>query len=620
MAVKKRQPHLCDTMSVKKQRQARGVAVPCTLFVTILMLVLIFLPAPKVQAAGNWTHSAVEKATADIRVNQDGTVDITETIVYRFDKPKTSLSFDLIFPFQGEPRLTSFEVAQTTTEMSEKFITIPQRDELRPQPIFFTTTRKNDRIRINLQMTAFTGDFVFRIGYQWNRGVVHKEGQALMSGPLLVVRPETPVDTMRWTITMPAGCRLDLSRIVPVTMHSMTINKVSETCISLVDNRPFFKNDGVGIVISVPADCFPLILPASDSDTFETILANASSRSKYLTRLETLRRSISRIVVPLTIVGILLIYTFFYMIQILRRKRLSRDFAYWPTTASPAIVARLARIRPIDSRLLLAAIASLVNRKEIEAVDEVLIWKHPERNDFSDFTTWETLLLQWLFAYDPEYGHVLAPERLRVAARQSDFRELAHRFREHIDNEFAESGLIDPRLTRFFRAGFFLFAFLFLIMSTVFFVLTHAVFALLLMIPALLFTISGITFRFLTKEGVLRYHESREFSKQLTSPLKLISSCSGRLTDIETLISALPAAIAINKRKNYFQGIRSLSRRSFLHASYALLHVYRKVPFPAAPGIPPGDIDAEIARVTRDLDEMERILTAWKEFFDSCFI
>ena len=105
-------------MSVKKQRQARGVAVPCTLFVTILMLVLIFLPAPKVQAAGNWTHSSVEKATADIRVNQDGTVDITETIVYRFDKPKTSLSFDLIFPFQGEPRLTSFEVAQTTDRKS----------------------------------------------------------------------------------------------------------------------------------------------------------------------------------------------------------------------------------------------------------------------------------------------------------------------------------------------------------------------------------------------------------------------------------------------------------------------------------------------------------------------
>ncbi|HZK29236.1 MAG TPA: DUF2207 domain-containing protein, partial [Clostridia bacterium] len=157
MAVKKRQPHLHDGMDVKGTRHCRGFATSWSWFLTLLALFLLFLPAPKVGAAGSLTSNTVEKATVDMRINPNGTVDITETIVYSFSKPKTSLTFDLIFPLEGEPRITCFEVAQMIVGQEEKFIAIPERDELRPQPIFYKTTEKNDRIRINLQMTAFTG-------------------------------------------------------------------------------------------------------------------------------------------------------------------------------------------------------------------------------------------------------------------------------------------------------------------------------------------------------------------------------------------------------------------------------------------------------------------------------
>jgi len=580
---------------------------------------LPLLPAPKVYAAEGRTGTLVEKAEADIRINLDGTVDVVETITYHFSGKKTTIPFDLIFPLEGEPHLEMIELAKAEGKDKGKYIQIPPGDKLKTLPLSYTTSRKKDRIRVNVATTGLSGGCTFRITYQWNRGIVMKEGKALVSGSLLAVRPDTRVETMKWTIQFPEGVRMDLTRVEPISIRAMTMSKGGGQSISYIDNQAFYKIDGIGLLISMPGSSFPLILTASDDTPLSSLFERADWQSSYLSRFGMLRLSITSVVVPLVMAG-LLIYAALYLLQIMKMKRLQKDFALWPLAETPAMVAKLARIRPTDSLLLLGTLLHLVNRKEVVWRDEIFEWRNPGRNDFSAFSAGEILLLQWLFSADELYDHVLAPERLRTAARNPDFRELAQRFRTQVDREFNHKGLNNMKLTAFFKLIFMAFAVLFFIMMVLFLLTTHASTALLLLIPAGFFTFGGMTFRFLTEAGVDRLLRTHRFMRILAAPQAIIQSCQGQLNEAETMISALPAAVALKKGKAFFQGIRALPRPLFMRASYALLHVYRRQPVPDGNDLDADWMDAEYERLSRGIEEMERVLSAWKEFFDSCFI
>lgn len=602
----------------------RQRSVGRSIFLFSLMAVLIFMALPPlpVEAAGEKQGSSVTKAVIDVKVNTDGTVDITETLAHYFHKPRTRISFDLIFPLEGEPQLFSLEFAQkTAADGEEKYLDIPQEDELKEQPFSYTTTRKNDRIRVDIRMTALSGDYVFRLGYQWNRGVVEKDGHALISGPLLAVRAETLVDTMRWTLSLPEGCQAGhLTDILPLSVQPMTAIPQSASGFSYVDNQSFYKIDGIGLLVSTSINCFPLILPSSETASLQTLFSRAETQIRNLVRMGQFRQSADYFITPLVGAG-LFIYLLLYLLQIIRIRRPDEDYACWPILETPALVAELALLRPASSRMLLASILQLINRREIEWSDEVFIWKNPGRNDFSAFTPWEIILLDWLFQNDPAYDHVLAPERLRAAARQAEFKLLAHRFSQQVDQAFREGPLVKSSWTRIFRYVFLGFAVLFLAMALGLFFITHAGIAFFLLIPVAFFSFGGLTFRFLTEEGVRRYIDSRHFMRHLGRPEDLIASCQAEMSDVETMISALPAAVALNKTRDYFEGIRGLSQPYFLRAAYGLLHIYRGIRMPDMedPGSVP-DLRAEIRRLNRALDEMERGIAAWKEYIDSAYI
>lgn len=599
-------------MSSRKFKKGAGL-------ILLVFLISLLLPGSMVHAAEGNPSSFVDKAEVDVRIKSDGSVDIQETFAFHFNQKKTNIPFDLAFPLEGEPHLQSIEFAREDETGEEKFIQIAPYDKLRPQPLAYTTKRKSDRIRIDLVTTGLQGNYLVRISYQWNRGAVLKDGRAVVFGPLLALHPDTLVETMKWTLTFPEAVQLDQTRISPVSIHPMTTNRTSESSLTYVDNQAFYKVDGIAVLISMPPSAFPLILAASDSTPLTGLFEQAESKAKTLSRLGKIRQSIIRIVVPLIATG-LLIYLALYLVQLVGLPRIRKDFALWPATGSPAIVGKLTRILPTDSLLLLGTLLRLVNRKEIIWRDEVFEWKNPGRNDFSDFAPWEILLLQWLFTEDEAYDHVLAPERLRTAARDPDFRKLAHRFQKQIDEGFLRRDLNNARLTLIFRAVFIALAATFLIMTIILYWITHAATAFLLLIPAVFFTFGGITFRFLTRKGVRRYRDSQHFARRLTTPQIIIESCSGRLNDAETMISILPAAFTLKRPKAFFQGIRSLPPLQFARAAYALLYVYRRIPIPEQEADGLTVDEAELERLGRDLDEMERILSAWKEFFDSCFI
>ncbi|HHW93982.1 MAG TPA: DUF2207 domain-containing protein [Clostridiaceae bacterium] len=598
----------------------KSVQLTVVLFV-VLILVISITPYSTVYAAEKKPSTYIKNATAHLTINRDGTVSVTEELRFYFNKTRKSLSLSLLFPLRGESVLQSFEIAQVIQGEEEKFIHVPETDDRRPQPFSYKTERRNDRLRIKLTMTAFTGEYVFRLNYHWTRGVVEKDNRAFISGPLCAAPSGMRVETLLWSITFPTDCHVDLTEIVPISYHTMTENNTGSNKVSFVDNRSFTKTDEMGIVISAPKRHFSLILP-SDADTtsLKESLENARALSAHLTRVESIRESITRIVVILTVAG-LFVFLVFQGALLHRKRRTKFDFAVWPVSARPALVASLASANPREPDLLLATLLTLVTRREILWTDEVFIWNNPDRNDFSQFTTYETLLLQWLFVAQPEYDHVLSPGRLRIAARQEDFRQLAQRFKEHVSADFNKSGLVEPRLTRIIKSSAFLLAILFIALTIGFYLYTKSFLTFIMLIVSALYIHLGFTFRFLTSVGARRSHETRRFKRALKSPELLVRSALGHFSDIEMLIGSLPVAVALNKASEYLQGVKELDSPLFERAAYALLHVYRGLRVPAHLETS-GDIRDPYERtlLRRALDETERVLTSWRELFRSCFL
>ncbi len=609
--------------SISRRTPRARRAVRTVILALAVFLAVSFFPAghPAVSAAEKKPSTYVENATAHVSVNKDGTVDITETIRFHFGKPYKSLTFNLLFPLDGESQLQSFEIAQDPDHEKEvKYIEVPLLNNKYPQPFSYTTERLKDKLRLHLSMTSFTDDYIFRLSYQWTRGVVEKDGRALISGPLCVVPNNMRVETLLWMFTFPEDCLIDTAEIVPVAYHMLTENKTSSNSVSFIDNQHFVKTSGTAIAISMPKRCFPFILPASDTTPLARLLSGAQSLSARLSKLESLRESITHIVTILSAVGLIIVLSLQFF-SLTGKRRVRSDFALWPLLSRPAETVSLASLRLNEPDLLLATLLSLVTRREISWTDEVFIWNHPNRNDFSQFTTYETLLLQWLFIAQPEYDNVLSPERLRIAARGDDFRQLAQRFRKHVDTAFANSGLSEPLWTKVIRLACFCFSILFFALSIFFYIYTNSPLTFIMLINTALFALSGLSFRFLTAEGRRHAHEIRRFARALKSPGLLTQSTGDKMTEIETLIGALPAAIALGRTSEYLSGVKKMDSPYFDRAAYALLHVYRGLKMPAAvkTDIDPNDPYERIL-LRRALDEMERILAAWRELFNSCFL
>ncbi len=600
--------------------QKRSIRLSLAVLITVMSLALLLFSQANVYAAEKKRATYIKNAAAHVTIHRDGTVTITEQIRFNFDQSRKSLSLSLPFPLRGESVLQSFEIAQVIPGEEEKYIPVPESEERRPQPFSYKLERLSDRLRVKLTTTAFTGEYVFRLSYEWPRGVVEKDNRAFIRGSLCAAPNGMSVETLLWSITFPDDCSVDLTEIVPIGYHTMTENRTGTNTVSFVDNRPFVKTDEMGIAISAPKRYFSLILPTGDSVPLKESLADARSLAARLSLVESVRDSVSRIIIILTATGLLVYFVFRGSPLLLGRQR-KDDFAVWPVSARPAQVASLASINPREPDVLLATVLSLVARREISWTDEVFIWNNPNRNDFSQFTTYETLLLQWLFVAKPEYDHVLSPGRLRIVARQEDFRQLAQRFKKQVGDNFDESKLVDPRLTKVIRYSYFFLSLLFLVLTIGFFLYTKSPLAFILLPISALFALGGFTFRFLTYAGAQRSHETRSFKRALKSPGLLVRSASGHFTDVEMMIGTLPVAVALNKASDYLESINNLNSPLFERSAYALLHVFRGLRVPA---------DFETERDVRDpyertllkraLSEMERGIASWRELFRSCFL
>jgi hypothetical protein len=174
------------------------------------------------------------------------------------------------------------------------------------------------------------------------------------------------------------------------------------------------------------------------------------------------------------------------------------------------------------------------------------------------------------------------------------------------------------RLTTIFRVASLIFAALFALIGIVFFLVTRSYGSFILLAVAVIYTANGFTYTYLSRYGAQRRWETLRFANTLGTPRKIILSCQNKLTDVETAITSLPAAVALDRVGDYFLGIRNLQDELFFKTAYAILHVFRDLPIPkhirrrASP--------SEKRMLLDELYQMERMLAVWDALLKSCLI
>lgn len=607
----------CDakrTRGYKSNRKRHSFILP----IILLCLVLLFHSHP-VEARENIRLIPVDLAHADVQIRADNTVLVTETFHYTYQGENLSIAFDIGTSLSDDMSIVGIKKARVEHGVLKDLVNITPKDETRPQSITYKTEKQKNGTRIIVNFSSISGTFAIQITYQLDSGVIKLDGNAMVANSLCSVPKGTKIDNLIWSVTLPSGIAAEQADILAVTSHPTAIHQ-EKNILTIVDNHQFICRGGMGIVLRLPLTAFPL---ASTKDGFKLtsaeIINDARNRREMLIYIELLYENSTRIIGILSLTALL-----FLLVLIIvrnwtpRRHKFLPDYLYWPATAPPAFISILQSNRLRDSDILLSTLLSLTAKKEVAFIDEIFIWRNPDRMDFSSFTTWETLLLQWLFEDDPNYGSVLAAERLRVAARRPEFRMIAQNFRKTLNNDFSRSRLVKRRLTVIFRVSSLIFAALFALISIIIFLATRIYGSFILLAVAFCYAINGLTYTSLSRYGARRRWETLRFAETLGAPRKIIMSCQNKLTDVETAITALPAAVALDRVRDYFFGIKNLPDELFYKTAYAILHVYRDLPIPRH--IRRRASSSERKMLVDELHQMERMLTVWDALLKSCLI
>lgn len=589
-----------------------------TLLLFFLCLLLLLNTHP-INARDNIRLIPVDLAHADVQIRADNTVHITETFYYTFQGEDLNLAFDIGASLSDDMTIVAVKKARVEQGELKELVNITPKNETRPQPHTYKTEKQKYGTRVIVHLSSISGTFAIQLIYQWDRGVIKLDGHAMAAGSLCSAPNGTEIRNLIWSITLPSSVAADQTAFVPATAHPTAIYQ-EENILKVVDDHRFIRRDGIGIVLRLPLKSFPFAaakegLKLSGAD----ILKDAQNRREMLIYQELLYTNSTRMIGIISLTALIFLAILHTVRNwTSRRRKFLPDYLYWPATAPPAFISILQRNRLRDSDILLSTLLSLTARKEVAFVDEIFIWRNPDRMDFSSFTPWETLLLQWLFEDDPTYGSVLSAERLRVAARRPEFRMIAQNFRKTLNNDFNYSPLVKRRMTIFFRVTSLVFAALFALMSIIFFIVTRSHGSFILLAVAACYTVNGLTYTFLSRYGAQRRWETHRFAETLSTPRKIILSCENKLTDVEAAITSLPAAVALDRVSNYFIGLKNLPDDLFYKTAYAILHVFRDLPIPRH--IRRRASSSERKMLFDELNQMERMLTVWNALLKSCLI
>lgn len=570
------------------------------------------------QASSDSSQDLVfNRDSVNVRLLQDGRVLVDETISFTVLNNIEQLPLVLRNPTEGNSQLQTLEYFGSDT--SENFVSIPAYDETIAQNFSYRSSSTLRETRLTLNLPLGPGEHNIHISYEWNRGVAKRDTLAIMEGPMSSLPVGLVAAFAEWSVQLPANLSIE-------DMKSVTISSTPFIELNKTENSIMYRSQGqltveskTALLLTAPRSAFSTLTDTTSQKPIPERLEEARGQINSLHNRARMRQFLQPIIIISSIFSfsIWLLIAFFRRLPWLHSKR---DHSL-EIALTPEVYLKILMDKKNDGRDILSSLLSLMTKRELTWEDEIIVWNYPGRDDFSNFTAWEAYLLQWLFDPTEDPNPVLAAQQLRRETRglqkHRDFQERYKSFQELVLNDFRQLGWVNRILTAFKRLSFQILGLLDVVLALLLSTYTRTGWPLILLLPGLLLIISGAKQLTFTKHGYALYREMRVYLRNISSSQDLISNNEPGLTDVETVISALPRAVIFGKIEDFFAGIRDLDPRRFHRAAYALLHVYRSVPLPVWTDGPRSPLPSaeEMAFLKQELTTMEEQIISWDALF-----
>ena len=107
-------PKFSLAKSARREVPARRKPIHLSALLLLLVLTTVFfsLPCSTIHAYEKKPATYIKNATAHLKINSDGTINVMEQIRFHSDRTLKSLTLVLLSPLKGESILQSLEIAQ----------------------------------------------------------------------------------------------------------------------------------------------------------------------------------------------------------------------------------------------------------------------------------------------------------------------------------------------------------------------------------------------------------------------------------------------------------------------------------------------------------------------------
>lgn len=574
----------------------------------ILPLLTACLGAP-VFGFGARRHD-IRRVHIDIDLLSGGQAEIVEQYEITSETGMRRFQLDVVAPLQG--RITDFTIdaAKAESDLAPALFTKILRydatsDEGRAPYSYEISSPSAERQTLNITGQFDPGRWIIRISYTLANTVLQTEDTAIFRLRFFPSR-KAGMQTGTMSLTLPQPLQNSEYQLLFVseTPVQFTFDEVQTFRISA---GALSQSDDARLFLTLPASVFAELDASSDTRTAAeqidaAVLASerALARGTMTTRLSAVQ--------PIWFLAALLFWILYYLR--FEREGMMRgpgpDYALWPSRVPPLAVAQILGKKKLGP-LILSTLLRLTNRRTLKMEGYVFTWRHPDRVDYSRYSSFEVFLLHWFLGEitngDPAASAIQVKNYKRNKKNASRFADSVRQMETELKRSFDNMRLLDRRKSWYAGLLGLIFGIAIVLTALTMIFLTGTAAAYLLLLPGLLFIWSSRGLKHLNEEGLKHRTEARMYRDKLDTMSHIFKSCSSHYTEIETAIIALPRAVALNKTDVFMDGLKQFSKRRYIILAQVLLKIYDSQEPPST-----YDRDEEYERCLREMDSLKETL------------
>lgn len=325
------------------------------------------------------------------------------------------------------------------------------------------------------------------------------------------------------------------------------------------------------VYISLPSDLFPDLQINQTGLTIEEFFPKTSLEQTEQTTIKDFvsTRWFPIIVLLLNVIILILVFIFLELDGYILFQQTKLDLSIFELSAAHSAYL----LKPYHSgNLILVGLIQLVQKNELDLDKTTFIWKYPEREDFSDFSSSEIFLLQWLFEKSKQIDKypVISAERIYVQTNDEMYaKDYLINYKQYIDLlevDLSRQGYTSNKKKVLGKKIYTAALIALTVMMFIVFAISRSWTSIFLLVP-IIFSLNRIyKARYLTVRGRAKQKQMKLLKSALRSPMNFLEENKKMINPRDLSPLVLPYAMGIDIVEIYLNKLDagSLSRLGIL--------------------------------------------------------